>query len=85
MLPEWYSHPRHSVNPPSTLRGWKRTPPKVNNPMMVCSTDLATPTREAVSAEQRAAQRNCEYVRRDPENTRRTNVGKKPAAKMEHE
>ena len=53
--------------------------------MMVCSTDLATPTREAVSAEQRAAQRNCEYVRREPENTRRTNVGKKPAAKMEHE
>ena len=53
--------------------------------MMVCSTDLATPTREAVSAEQRAAQRNCEYVRREPENTRRTKVGKKPAAKMEYE
>ena len=50
--------------------------------MMVCSTDFATPTREAVRAEQTAAQRNWEYVRREPENTRRTNVGRKPEAKM---
>ena len=63
------------IHAPITLRGWKRTPPKVKKPMMVWSTDLATPTREAVRAEQRAAQRNCEYVSREPENTSRANVG----------
>lgn len=47
---------------------------------MVCKTDLATPTREAVIAEQTEAHRNWEKVKIQPEMTKVTNTGKNPSS-----
>jgi uncharacterized membrane protein (DUF106 family) len=41
---------------------------------------LATPTSDAVRAELTAAQRNCEKVRMQPDNTRMMNVAMKPVS-----
>ena len=60
---------------PVTFKGWKVTPPKVKNPIMVWMTDLPTPTREVVRAEQTEVQRNCEYVSKLADITRRMKVG----------
>jgi uncharacterized membrane protein (DUF106 family) len=52
----------------------------VKNPIRVWRTDLATPTSDAVRAELTAAQRNCEKVRMQPDNTRMMNVAMKPVS-----
>lgn len=65
---------------PKIFKGWNRTPPKVKNPMMVCKTDLPTPTNEAVTAEQTEAQRNWEKVRMQPDSTSVTKTDMKPSS-----
>ena len=52
----------------------------MKNPIRVWRTDLATPTSDAVRAELTAAQRNCEKVRMQPDNTRMMNVAMKPVS-----
>ena len=63
-----------SIILPVTFKGWNFTPPNVNNPITVWSTDLATPTRDAVSAEQTDAHRNCENVKIAPETSSSKNI-----------
>ena len=48
--------------------------------MMVCRTDLPTPTNEAVTAEQTEAQRNWEKVRMQPDSTSVTKTDMKPSS-----
>ena len=48
--------------------------------MMVCKTDLPTPTNEAVTAEQTEAQRNWEKVRMQPDSTSVTKTDMKPSS-----
>jgi hypothetical protein len=48
--------------------------------MTVCRTDLPTPTKDAVIAEQTEAQRNCENVKIQPDSTRVMNTGKNPSS-----
>jgi hypothetical protein len=52
----------------------------VKNPISVWSTDLPTPTSDAVRAELTAAHKNWEKVRMHPDNTRTTNVAMKPSS-----
>ena len=63
---------------PKIFKGWGSTPPKVKNPITVCTTDFPTKTREAVRAEQTDAHRNCENVKIHPPNTNATNAGMNP-------
>ena len=62
------------------FNGWKRTPPKVKNPITVCKTDFPTPTKEAVIAEHTEAHKNCENVRMHPEMIKVMKTGKKPSS-----
>ena len=59
---------------PVAFRGSNFTPPKVNNPITVMITDLVTPTKEVVRAEQIDVHKNCEYVRIPPDTTRSKNT-----------
>ena len=69
---------------PKIFKGWGSTPPKVKNPITVCTTDFPTKTREAVRAEQTDAHRNCENVRIHPDITKVMNVGKNPSSGKEN-